>query len=516
MPSWGARTSGSRGRSCPGIHQVGTTLHFAITAKNVNVNVVSTGSPPQLFRVGMPVVLDGHWQGNVFSSFQIMVQHGSSYVEAHPGKAKSGTHGHVNIALGQSALLLALLGAVAGAVTLVVGLGTGRPSLLRAGQAYIWLVVAGAVLATVAMQRALITHDFTLVYVDNNDSTFTPLLYRITAMWSDLAGSILLWALVLSGYLAAMWLRFRQRRDEPFVVWAKIVGYAVAAFFFGLMLTASNPFARVHGAVPNQGPGPDPLLQDRALVAFHPPLLYLGLVGFTVPFCLAVAGLVTGRVGHLWLPEARRWAIFAWACLTAGVVLGAWWSYQVLGWGGLLVLGPGRELRSAALADRHRVLALGHGPAKAGHAAGLEPLAPPRHLQPHHPGDVLHPLGGAGVGSLVHRRWRGRAGPARLFRAGGGHFHRAAGVAGRPAAQPGLDRDPGLARGRLPGQQPAVCRLRLRRAAGHRLPAVRRSGERLVDNRGRAVLRHDDDADSPVPAVPYGGGARAAMAPGLG
>lgn len=162
----------------------------------------------------------------------------------------------MNIALGQSALLLALLGGVAGAVTLLVGLATGRGSLLRAGQTYIWLVVAGAVLATVAMQRALITHDFTLVYVDNNDSTFTPLLYRVTAMWSDLAGSILLWALILSGYLAAMWVRFRRQRDDPFVVWAKVVGYVVAAFFFGLMLTVSNPFARVHGAVPNQAPAP--------------------------------------------------------------------------------------------------------------------------------------------------------------------------------------------------------------------------------------------------------------------
>ena len=141
------------------------------------------------------------------------------------------------------------------------------------------------------MQRALITHDFTLVYVDNNDSTFTPLIYRISAMWSDLAGSILLWALVLSGYLAAMWIRYRKRRNDPLVLWAKIVGYVVAAFFFGLMLSVSNPFARVHGAVPNQGPGPDPLLQDRVLVAFHPPLLYLGLVGFTIPFCLAVAEL---------------------------------------------------------------------------------------------------------------------------------------------------------------------------------------------------------------------------------
>ena len=100
----------------------------------------------------------------------------------------------MNIALGQSVLLLALLGAVAGAVTLIVGLARGRPSLLRAGQVYIWLVVGGAVLATAAMQRALITHDFTLSYVDSNDSTFTPLIYRITAMWSDLAGSILLGA----------------------------------------------------------------------------------------------------------------------------------------------------------------------------------------------------------------------------------------------------------------------------------------------------------------------------------
>jgi cytochrome c-type biogenesis protein CcmF len=240
----------------------------------------------------------------------------------------------VNIALGQSALLLALLGALAGAATMLVGLSRDRRSLLRAGQSYIWLVVAGAVLATVAMQRALITHDFTLVYVDNNDSTYTPLIYRVTAMWSDLAGSILLWALVLSGYLTAMWIRYRKRAYDPVVLWAKVIGYLIAAFFFALMLTYSNPFARVHGAVPTQGPGPDPLLQNRVLVAFHPPLLYLGLVGFTVPFCFAVATLITGRVGEGWLLETRRWAIFAWACLTAGVVLGAWWSYQVLGWGG--------------------------------------------------------------------------------------------------------------------------------------------------------------------------------------
>lgn len=240
----------------------------------------------------------------------------------------------MNIALGESGLVLALLGALAGATFLALGTVRGRPSMVRGGQAYIWLVVAGVVVATIAMQRALITHDFRLTYVDNNDSTFTPLVYRVTAMWSALAGSILLWALILVGYLGAMWYRFRARADEPLVVWAKVTGYVVAAFFIGLMVAASNPFQRVHGAVPTQGPGPDPLLQDRLLVAFHPPLLYLGLVGFTVPFCLAVGSLVTGQGAAAWLQESRRWAIFAWACLSAGIILGMWWSYQVLGWGG--------------------------------------------------------------------------------------------------------------------------------------------------------------------------------------
>ena len=317
----------------------------------------------------------------------------------------------MNIALGQSALLLALLGAVAGAVTLLVGVGTGRPSLLRAGQTYIWLVVAGAVLATVAMQRALITHDFTLVYVDNNDSTFTPLLYRVTAMWSDLAGSILLWALILSGYLAAMWIRFRRRRDEPFVVWAKIVGYIMAAFFFGLMLTASNPFARVHGAVPNQGPARPPVAGPGA--GCLPPASSVprpgGLHCAVLPGrgqpghgpdgdFLASRGPPLGHIRMGLLDRRRR----------AGRVV------ELPGprMGGLLVLGPGRELSPVALADGHRLLALGHGPAKAGHAAGLEPLAPPGDLQPHHPRDFLHPLRGARVRALVHRR-RG-VGPALL------------------------------------------------------------------------------------------------------
>jgi cytochrome c-type biogenesis protein CcmF len=245
----------------------------------------------------------------------------------------------VTSALGESAVLLALIAALAGIGTLVVGLRTGRTHLLRVGRTYTWLILLGAVVATIAMQHALITVDFRLVYVDNNDSTVTPLLFRITAMWSALQGSILLWALILAGYIAAVTWHFRTRITDPLVGWALVICYGIAAFFFGLMATASNPFLTTSN-VPTQGPGPDPLLQNHILVAFHPPLLYLGLVGFTVPFAFAVASLITGRVGEGWMVETRRWTLFAWAFLSGGLVLGAWWSYQVLGWGGYWAWDP--------------------------------------------------------------------------------------------------------------------------------------------------------------------------------
>jgi cytochrome c-type biogenesis protein CcmF len=246
----------------------------------------------------------------------------------------------VNIALGEAGIFLGLIGAVFGMVTLVIGLTKGRDNLLRAGRTYTWLILAGAIVATVAIEIALITRDYSLSYVSNNDSNATPLLYRVTAMWSNLDGSILLWGLVLSGFIAAVTIHFRKRLQDPLVGWALAVSYFVAAFFFALMITVSNPFSRVHGAIPTNGPGPDPLLQNNVLVLFHPPLLYLGLVGFTVPFSFAVASLITGRVGEGWLLETRRWTLFSWGFLTGGVILGAWWSYQVLGWGGFWAWDP--------------------------------------------------------------------------------------------------------------------------------------------------------------------------------
>ncbi|MDQ3758301.1 MAG: heme lyase CcmF/NrfE family subunit, partial [Actinomycetota bacterium] len=246
----------------------------------------------------------------------------------------------MNALVGLAAVLLGLLAAVGGLVTVVAGLVKGRPVLLRTGRVYAWLVLLGAVVAVIAMQRALLTHDFSLQYVAENNSRSTPVLFSITGMWSALEGSILLWALVLAGYLAAMVRHFRDRATDPLVGWATATAFVVAIFFFGLMLGPANPFREVAGAIPSDGPGPNPLLQQHVLVAFHPPMLYLGYVGFTVPFAFAIAALATGRVGEGWLVETRRWTLFAWGFLTAGIVLGSWWSYEVLGWGGFWAWDP--------------------------------------------------------------------------------------------------------------------------------------------------------------------------------
>jgi cytochrome c-type biogenesis protein CcmF len=240
----------------------------------------------------------------------------------------------VNGVLGHIGVLLGFVAAVVGIAVLGTGLAKGRTSTKRSGQIYAPVILLGGVLALVAMEHALLTHDFSLSYVAQNNSRDTPVLYSITGLWSALAGSILLWGLVLGGYATAMVWRFRRRSGEDLVAWATLVVYVVAAFFFGLMLGPSDPFQHVVGRIPLNGPGPNSLLQNNPLVLIHPPMLYLGLVGFTLPFAFAVASLITGRLDEDWQGETRRWTLFAWAFLTMGILLGAWWSYEVLGWGG--------------------------------------------------------------------------------------------------------------------------------------------------------------------------------------
>ena len=202
-------------------------------------------------------------------------------------------------------------------------------------------LLIGAAGAMLTLEKALLSNDFSIAYVAANHARATPLLFTITSAWSALEGSIVLWGLVLAGYTATVFASLGKGKAEPdrLGTGALAVLGMVAVFFFGLLATVANPF-RTLPVVPSDGPGPNPLLQNHILVAFHPPLLYLGFVGFTVPFAFAIAALVHGEGGAEWLRRTRRWSLLAWSFLTLGLVLGGWWSYAVLGWGGFWAWDP--------------------------------------------------------------------------------------------------------------------------------------------------------------------------------
>ena len=198
-------------------------------------------------------------------------------------------------------------------------------------------IVIGAAVAMAALEFALITHDFTIEYVANNNSVATPLIFTIASGWAALEGSIVLWGLVLAGY--AWWTMRGVGDDDKLGAGALVVIGLVAMFFFGLMATAANPFTTLSPA-PADGFGANALLQNNLLMAVHPPLLYMGFVGFTVPFAFAISALAIGAQGSVWLERTRRATLVAWGFLTAGIVMGALWSYTVLGWGGYWAWDP--------------------------------------------------------------------------------------------------------------------------------------------------------------------------------
>jgi cytochrome c-type biogenesis protein CcmF len=245
----------------------------------------------------------------------------------------------VNGLLGQAALVLGLVASLFGVFSLAYGTVTNDRRVLRSAPNYAWLAFGASVVAVAVMLVALLTYDFSLAYTQQVGSRSTPMLFNITALWSALEGSILLWLATLAGYTAFIMWRYRTRLDDPLIAWALVTMFAVTAFFFFLAFGPTDVFAAGATGV-TDGPGPNPLLQNHILVMFHPPILYLGYVGFTVPFAFAIGALVTGRVGEGWLMETRRWALFAWGFLSIGILLGGWWSYEVLGWSGVWAWDP--------------------------------------------------------------------------------------------------------------------------------------------------------------------------------
>jgi cytochrome c-type biogenesis protein CcmF len=239
---------------------------------------------------------------------------------------------------GSVVLVWAVVLAAYSALATVIGVRKGQPRLLASGY-HSAVALAGIVtLAVIAMEVALLSHDFSLEYVARNGSRSTPAFYTAITLWGALEGSILFWAWLLSLFTAAVVLTYR-RRQMVLLPYAVSTMAIVSLFFLGLMLGPADPFRSVF-PVPADGPGPNPVLQNHYLMALHPPFLYLGFVGLTVPFAFAIAALVTGHLNEAWIVMTRRWTIAAWSCLGVGIVLGGWWSYEVLGWGGYWAWDP--------------------------------------------------------------------------------------------------------------------------------------------------------------------------------
>jgi cytochrome c-type biogenesis protein CcmF len=177
-----------------------------------------------------------------------------------------------------------------------------------------------------------ITNDFSVVYVAQNSNTQLPLFYRVTGLWGAHEGSILLWLTVLSLWIVAVAI-FRQRL--PIEIQSSVLATLglISIGFLIYILTESNPFLRFLPNIPIEGRDLNPLLQDPGL-ATHPPMLYMGYVGFAVVFAFALSALIRGKLDAAWVRWVRPWTLMAWCFLTLGIILGSWWSYRVLGWGG--------------------------------------------------------------------------------------------------------------------------------------------------------------------------------------
>ena len=218
------------------------------------------------------------------------------------------------------------------------------------------LLLGGSIVSMAAMQLALATNDFSLAYLANHHSSLTPFPFDIATAWAALEGSILLWGMILAVFTWLVLRRYQANPDDLGAAALAVMG-GVAVFFFGLMLTVANPFevcveAGANSCLssspwpfaavqsPLNGLGPNRLLQNHYLMAIHPPVLYVGYVGLTVPFAYAIGALAIRHPGPEWLRRSHRSTLVAWSFLTLGIVLGGWWAYDVLSWGGYWAWDP--------------------------------------------------------------------------------------------------------------------------------------------------------------------------------
>ena len=273
----------------------------------------------------------------------------------------------MTVDFGYGMTLVALVLAIYGAAAAAVGARAGRPALVESAQHAALGVFVLVTACFALLTYAFLTFDFSVRYVATNTNLGTPFYYRITGVWGALEGSIILWSWMLGLYTLILILRHRDSARELYP-WALATMLGILAFFLLVMAIAAPPFQR-QVPVAADGRGLNPLLEDTGMIT-HPVALYLGFTGFTVPFAFAMAALITGRVGDTWLVLTRRWTIVAWYFLSLGLLIGGWWSYHVLGWGGYWAWDPVENaafmpwltgtafLHSVMIQERRRMLKL--------------------------------------------------------------------------------------------------------------------------------------------------------------
>ena len=381
-----------------------------------------------------------------------------------------------------------------------MGARRGSRRLVESGIGAFYLITALMTVATAVIVNAFLTNDFSIKYVSRYSDSVQPLFYKITSYWGGLDGSIMFWVFLLSvfGAIAVYVNRERHRELIPYVV-ATIA--TVQGFFLFLMIVHNNPFGTYVSAAPLDGEGLNPVLQNYWMV-IHPPSLYTGFVGMTIPFAFGIAALITGHLDDSWLRAVRRWTMFAWLFLSFGLMLGMIWAYEELGWGGYWGWDPVENaallpwftatafLHSVMVQERRSMLRVWNvvlviltffltifgtfltrsGVVQSVHAFGQDPDA---HL------DVLD----------LH----GRPPDVQL---------RAGDLPAAAAARAQRPRLVDVARGGVPREQLDSAVLRLLRALRDDVPDAERGDQRRTSDGGGAVLQQVDAADRPGSAGP--------------
>ncbi|MFY0613324.1 MAG: cytochrome c biogenesis protein CcsA, partial [Hyphomicrobiaceae bacterium] len=235
------------------------------------------------------------------------------------------------VEIGHFALILTLVLAIVQMVVPFWGARRGDVALMQIAMPASLAQFAMTAVAFAALTYAYVVSDFSVENVYQNSHSAKPLIYKLSGVWGNHEGSMLLWLLMLAGFGAAVAF---FGAGLPLSLRANVLAVqaSIAVAFALFIILTSNPFARLDPA-PFDGQGLNPILQDPAL-AFHPPFLYAGYVGFSIAFSFAVAALIEGRTTAAWARWVRPWTLAAWMCLTIGIAMGSWWAYYELGWGG--------------------------------------------------------------------------------------------------------------------------------------------------------------------------------------